>query len=257
MAAARAHPLAQEDILDFCVNAAYEHTRTWPDDYWPKDAAPPSQKAWTDSVASYARGRARMKRLARDVEDLTAKVPTGKGNQTYLRAILLAADHAAYHVGTNRRRAPGTRHLAGRLMRRSGPQPRRDPSTASTASQYEPDDLRGHSHACEREADFMATAAAAVEPCGACGLVPSQSPAIAATLRHRPARGVSLPADLASSPDRVLRGTPAGVQRQHAREEGARPSGRRRGARAPVRPRHRSGRRGIRQPQPARRMAVA
>jgi len=33
------------------------------------------------------------------VEDLTAKVPTGKGTQTYLRAILLAADHTAYHVG--------------------------------------------------------------------------------------------------------------------------------------------------------------
>ena len=40
-----------------------------------------------------------MKALARDVEDLTAKVPTGKGNQTYLRAILLVADHTAYHVG--------------------------------------------------------------------------------------------------------------------------------------------------------------
>ena len=72
---------------------------TWPDDYWPKDPAPPSQQAWTDSLASYARSREALKRLARDVEDLTATVPTGKGNQTYLRAILLAADHAAYHVG--------------------------------------------------------------------------------------------------------------------------------------------------------------
>ena len=71
----------------------------WPDDYWPKDPAPPSQKAWTDSLASYARAREALKRLARDVEDLTAKVPTGKGHQTYLRAILLAADHTAYHVG--------------------------------------------------------------------------------------------------------------------------------------------------------------
>jgi hypothetical protein len=40
-----------------------------------------------------------LKRLARDVEDLTATVPTGKGGQTYLRAILLTADHTAYHVG--------------------------------------------------------------------------------------------------------------------------------------------------------------
>jgi len=33
------------------------------------------------------------------VKDLTAKVPTGKGTQTYLRAILLVIDHTAYHVG--------------------------------------------------------------------------------------------------------------------------------------------------------------
>ena len=91
--------IAQEDILDFCVNGAYEHTMKWPDDYWPKDPAPPSEKAWTDSLASYARSREALKRLARDVENLTAAVPTGKGHQTYLRAILLAADHVAYHVG--------------------------------------------------------------------------------------------------------------------------------------------------------------
>ncbi len=91
--------IAQEDILDFCVNPAYEHTMKWPDDYWPKDPAPPSQNAWTDSITSYTRSRNALRRLARDGKDLTAKVPTGTGNQTYLRAILLAADHTAYHVG--------------------------------------------------------------------------------------------------------------------------------------------------------------
>jgi hypothetical protein len=91
--------LAQEDILDFCVNSSYKHTMAWPDDYWPRDPAPPTQQAWTDSIAAYARARDGMKRLARDVDDLTAKVPTGKANHTYLRAILLSADHAAYHVG--------------------------------------------------------------------------------------------------------------------------------------------------------------
>jgi DinB superfamily len=91
--------IAQEDILDFCVNANYEHRMKWPDDYWPKDPAPLSDKAWTDSIASYTRSRDGLKRLAREVEDLTAKVPTGKATHSYLRAILLAADHAAYHVG--------------------------------------------------------------------------------------------------------------------------------------------------------------
>jgi uncharacterized damage-inducible protein DinB len=91
--------LAQEDILNFCVSAAYEHTMKWPDDYWPKDPAPPSRKAWAEAVASYTRSRGDLQRLARDVKDLTKSVPTGKGNQTYLRAILLVADHTAYHVG--------------------------------------------------------------------------------------------------------------------------------------------------------------
>ena len=91
--------IAQEDILDFCVNASYEHTMAWPDDYWPKEPAPPDARAWTDSLASYARAREDLKRLAREVEDLTATVPAGKAGQTYLRAILLVADHTAYHVG--------------------------------------------------------------------------------------------------------------------------------------------------------------
>jgi uncharacterized damage-inducible protein DinB len=91
--------IAQEDILDFCVNANYEHNMKWPDDYWPKVPAPPDAAAWMDSIASYTRSVERLKQLARETADLTAKVPTGKRTQTYLRAILLAADHAAYHVG--------------------------------------------------------------------------------------------------------------------------------------------------------------
>ena len=91
--------LAQEDILDFCVNASYTHNLAWPDDYWPRDPAPPSERAWSESIASYARSREQLQKLAREVSDLTASVPTGKASQTYLRAILLTADHTAYHVG--------------------------------------------------------------------------------------------------------------------------------------------------------------
>jgi hypothetical protein len=90
--------LAQEDIVDFCVNPQYEHKLKWPDDYWPAPA-PPSDAAWNKSLLSFTRSREKLKALAHDVADLTATVPTGSGNQTYLRAILLAADHTAYHVG--------------------------------------------------------------------------------------------------------------------------------------------------------------
>jgi hypothetical protein len=90
--------LAQDDLLDFCVNANYHHNLKWPDDYWP-GPTPPSDEAWQESVASFTKSRDTVKALAREVEDLTAKVPTGTGNQTYLRTILVVADHAAYHVG--------------------------------------------------------------------------------------------------------------------------------------------------------------
>jgi uncharacterized damage-inducible protein DinB len=101
--------LAQDDILDFCLNASYVHTMKWPDDYWPADPAPPNDAAWEASIAEVRRSRERFKQLARDVPDLTASVPTGDAKQTYLRAILLAADHVAYHVGqiVSVRRAAG------------------------------------------------------------------------------------------------------------------------------------------------------
>ena len=90
--------IAQDDILDFCVNAKYVHTMKWPDDYWPGSTAP-DDEAWDGSIGAFKRSRDRMKALAREVGDLTVAVPTGKSGQTYLRAILLVADHASYHVG--------------------------------------------------------------------------------------------------------------------------------------------------------------
>lgn len=91
--------IAQEDILDFCLNAQYVHNLKWPDDYWPKAAAPPDDAAWNGSITAYKKATEGLQQVAREVEDLTASVPTGTANQTYLRAILLAADHVAYHVG--------------------------------------------------------------------------------------------------------------------------------------------------------------
>jgi uncharacterized damage-inducible protein DinB len=91
--------LAQKDLVDFCVDAQYEHALKWPDDYWPRDRTP-SDAAWHDSVAAIKTDRARLQKLVQDPSiDLFALVPTGKGHQTYLRAIMLVIDHNAYHLG--------------------------------------------------------------------------------------------------------------------------------------------------------------
>lgn len=90
--------LAQRDILDFCRNPEYQEL-SWPDDYWPSSAAPPHSSAWDDSIREFQRDRAALQELSKDPKiDLESRIPHGSG-QTYLRELLLAADHAAYHVG--------------------------------------------------------------------------------------------------------------------------------------------------------------
>jgi uncharacterized damage-inducible protein DinB len=90
--------IAQHDILDFCVNPAYREMK-WPDDYWPASPRPKDAPAWNRAVAAVRRDRKAIQRLALDRRiDLFATIPHGSG-QTYLRELLLVADHAAYHVG--------------------------------------------------------------------------------------------------------------------------------------------------------------
>jgi hypothetical protein len=90
--------LAQRDILDFCIDPSYRAPK-WPDDYWPKSPMPPDPKSWQQSVAAFRADRSNLKRLVADPSiDLYAEVPRGKG-QTYLRELLLVADHGAFHVG--------------------------------------------------------------------------------------------------------------------------------------------------------------
>jgi len=90
--------ISQRDILDFCRNPKYVE-RHWPDDYWPKTDAPSSERAWDASLAEFRSDFEAMKQLALDRSiDLFAKIPHGSG-QTYLREILLVAEHNSYHLG--------------------------------------------------------------------------------------------------------------------------------------------------------------
>jgi hypothetical protein len=90
--------VTQRDILDFCSNPSYTAPK-WPDDYWPKSISPPTTEAWQESVDAFRADRASLADLVRDPTlDLYEKIPHGEG-QTYLREVLLVADHSAYHVG--------------------------------------------------------------------------------------------------------------------------------------------------------------
>ena len=90
--------LAQHDILDFCRNPGYAELR-WPDDYWPPAGATPSPDEVSASLAALREDRETLVALALDSRiDLFARIPHGTG-QTYLRELLLAADHTSYHLG--------------------------------------------------------------------------------------------------------------------------------------------------------------
>ena len=90
--------LTQRDILEFCRNPEYTEPH-WPDDYWPATAAPPTEKAWQESIKAFLADREAMKHLAQDATvDLLSPIPHGSG-QTILRELLLLADHNAYHLG--------------------------------------------------------------------------------------------------------------------------------------------------------------
>lgn len=90
--------ITQHDLLEFCRNSAYKEME-WPADYWPSAPEPPSEKAWSESLASIKRDGKDLAQFAVDHRDsLTEKIPHGTG-QTYLRTILVAVDHTSYHVG--------------------------------------------------------------------------------------------------------------------------------------------------------------
>jgi hypothetical protein len=89
--------IAQKDILEFCRNPKYA-APVWPDDYWPKSVAPPSDAAWTKSVAEFDKDlKVMLALIANPKTDLFARIPWSDG-QTILREALLVADHNAYHV---------------------------------------------------------------------------------------------------------------------------------------------------------------
>jgi uncharacterized damage-inducible protein DinB len=91
--------ITQRDLLDFCQNPDYEEKLAWPGDYWPPTPAPPTAGAWEQTIADYRRDREALAGFTNESKiDLTEKIPHGTG-QTYLRTILVAVDHASYHVG--------------------------------------------------------------------------------------------------------------------------------------------------------------
>ena len=89
--------LAQEDIIRYTLESDWT-SPVWPDGYWP-EIEKPSEEQWQASLRGFGHDLEEVKTLVRDpARDLTAEIPHGKG-RSYLREVLLVADHNAYHLG--------------------------------------------------------------------------------------------------------------------------------------------------------------
>jgi uncharacterized damage-inducible protein DinB len=93
--------IAQHDILTFSDNAdgAYKPMK-WPEDYWLKEAEPPTENAWDEAIASVLRDRKSLEALIEASSDTGLVEPFAWGEgQTLFREVLLVIDHAGYHTG--------------------------------------------------------------------------------------------------------------------------------------------------------------
>lgn len=92
----------QADLLEYMSSNAYQH-KAWPKDYWPDEKKQVTETEWETTIAGYLSDRKKLAHLMSDpTVDIFAEVPNGnqEGNGYPLfRAVLLAIDHNAYHIG--------------------------------------------------------------------------------------------------------------------------------------------------------------
>ena len=90
--------LAQEDILRYTLDPGWE-SPPYPEGYWPANPPDIPDEQFSESVSRFLADLEEMIDLAGNQEiDLTSQFPHGEG-RTYLRQLLLAADHTGYHLG--------------------------------------------------------------------------------------------------------------------------------------------------------------
>jgi len=86
--------LAQQDILDYMIDPEYK-AKPFPEGYWPEPKAP---MHWDKTVKEYQKDLKKIKTLIKNV-DLLDQLPYGERGHTYLREMLILADHQSYHSG--------------------------------------------------------------------------------------------------------------------------------------------------------------
>ena len=90
--------LAQEDILRYTLDPDWKSPE-WPYGFWPSGNDETTKEILSNAVSQFFKDLDELIALVKNPKvDLTALIPHGEGH-TYLREVLLVADHNAYHLG--------------------------------------------------------------------------------------------------------------------------------------------------------------
>jgi uncharacterized damage-inducible protein DinB len=90
--------LAQLDIFRYTVDPSWKSPK-WPEGYWPELTGELRTESWHESITGFERDLQALIDLVENKNfDLTGEIPHGESH-TYLREVLLVADHNAYHLG--------------------------------------------------------------------------------------------------------------------------------------------------------------
>lgn len=90
--------IVQEDILQYTLDPNWT-SPGFPKGYWPPETPELTEFRWITSYSGFFEDFDNVLRLVRNLDiDLTAKIPHGEW-RTYLREILLVADHNSYETG--------------------------------------------------------------------------------------------------------------------------------------------------------------
>lgn len=89
--------ITQEDILQYALDPEWK-SPSWPDNYWPADTNKVSDKDWEKSVNVCISDKDKLIKIIKDKgQKITEIIPHTKSH-SYLREILIAAQHNSYHI---------------------------------------------------------------------------------------------------------------------------------------------------------------
>lgn len=87
--------ITQWDMLEFSRDPNHQSPK-WPDEYWPKEAAPADETAWKNTIHQIDLDLENFINLLKK-DDIYKELPHGDG-QSILREALQMADHTSYHI---------------------------------------------------------------------------------------------------------------------------------------------------------------